>query len=264
MNIVTELAKPFPDKFVHDDGRGNAYVPHHVVTQRLIHIFGRPPRIEVLREVYDDTQNGRVLTGVVVRMSCEIGNMGFDHFVIEEVGEADNPQAKTNGARLKSAVSDAVKRCAMRMGLGLHLWAQDDYFLYSQLCNDAKSEPRNGAQGDPEDDRPLEHAASAPSHETNGDSASEGREAISGEGTPGPSEPPHAPESGNEKHDELRKAAAEAKKKDPELTAMRIALRKAAKTKDIDLEAHCLTIGTKLDDMEKSDVEALMGWVKDQ
>ena len=38
---------------------------------------------------------------------------------------------------MKDAVSDAVKRCAMAFGVGLHLWAQfegkSEYFLDKQL-----------------------------------------------------------------------------------------------------------------------------------
>ena len=30
-------------------------------------------------------------------------------------------------------MSDALKRCAMRLGLGLHLWAQKDYALHDIL-----------------------------------------------------------------------------------------------------------------------------------
>ena len=130
MNRLIELAKPFPSSFIHDDGRGNAYVPHHIVTQRLIQIFGAPPRIEVLRELYDEGK----LTGVVMRLTVP----GFDS--VEEAGEADNPQSKTNGARAKDACSDAIKRCAMRLGLGLHLWAQQDYFLHEVLVRDAAEE----------------------------------------------------------------------------------------------------------------------------
>jgi hypothetical protein len=120
---VRELARPFPDNYIHDDGRGNAYVPHHIITQRLIHIFGVPPKIEILREIYDD----KVLTGVIMRLTVP----GFDP--VEEAGEADNPQSKTNGARAKDACSDAIKRCAMRLGLGIHLWAQKDFFLFAAL-----------------------------------------------------------------------------------------------------------------------------------
>ena len=125
--VVRELAKPFPKKYIHDDGRKNDYVPHHVVNQRLIQIFGAPPRISIVREIYDVDK----LRGVLMRL--EAGG-----YCVEEFGEADNPQSKTNGARSKDAASDAIKRCAMRLGLGLHLWAGDDYFLFDVLTRDAK------------------------------------------------------------------------------------------------------------------------------
>lgn len=151
---LLELTRPFPPKYVHDDGRGNDHVPHHIVTQRLIQIFGRPPKIELLRELYD----GDKLTGVVMRLTVP----GFDP--IEEAGDSDNPQSKTNGARAKDACSDAIKRCAMRLGLGLHLWAQKDYFLYDVLKRDEE-----GVAGEPERARP---SASSPK------SASEGGESA--------------------------------------------------------------------------------------
>jgi hypothetical protein len=122
---VVELARPIPTNYVRDDGRGNSYVPHHIITQRLIAIFGTPPQIEVLREIYD----AEVLTGVVMRLTVP----GLPP--VEEAGEADNPQSKTNGARAKDACSDAIKRCAMRLGLGLHLWSQGDYFLHREMVS---------------------------------------------------------------------------------------------------------------------------------
>ena len=140
MRPVHELARPFPQKYVHDDGRGNSYVPHHVVTQRLIHIFGVPPKIEVLRELYDEGK----LTGVIMRLTVP----GLDP--VEEAGEADNPQSKTNGARAKDACSDAIKRCAMRLGLGLSLWAQKDYFLFDALTKESHEQaPQHQAQDHP-------------------------------------------------------------------------------------------------------------------
>ena len=57
---------------------------------------------------------------------------------VEEVGDVEQPfNWKSDGARLKDAVSDAVKRCAMAFGVGLHLWSQyegqSEYFLDKQL-----------------------------------------------------------------------------------------------------------------------------------
>ena len=76
-----------------------------------------------------------MVTGVVLALTVEIdGNL----VTIEEVGDVEQPfNWKTDGARMKDAVSDAVKRCSMALGVGLHLWSQFDgeseYFLDKQL-----------------------------------------------------------------------------------------------------------------------------------
>ena len=127
-----DLVKPFSARFIKDDGRGNSYVEHGIVLQRIILATGRPPHIEIVRELYDEGQ----LTGVLMRMTA------FGYEPVEEFGEADNPQAKTNGARAKSAASDAIKRCAMRLGVGLHLWVGDaNYLLFEKSAGSEQSEP---------------------------------------------------------------------------------------------------------------------------
>jgi hypothetical protein len=35
---------------------------------------------------------------------------------------------------LKNAASDAIKRCAMRLGVGLSLWSQENYYLDKALA----------------------------------------------------------------------------------------------------------------------------------
>ena len=40
------------------------------------------------------------------------------------------------GEKLKKMESDAFKRCASKLGVGLHLWAQEQYFLDVQLAKD--------------------------------------------------------------------------------------------------------------------------------
>jgi hypothetical protein len=51
---------------------------------------------------------------------------------ITEVGDVERP-GDNNGSNLKNASSDALKRCAMRLGVGLHLWSQDNYYLDKAL-----------------------------------------------------------------------------------------------------------------------------------
>ena len=67
------------------------------------------------------------------------GSVGWDGNIsmfLPNLGEAwvhGSGAALVMDGVLKNAISDAHKRCAMRVGLGLHLYAQDDYFLLKQL-----------------------------------------------------------------------------------------------------------------------------------
>ena len=145
---LVELARRFPDGFV-ERKEGNDYVAHHVVNQRLLSIVG-PFDFELVEVVRGDVAavppdpSGKsrrakagtpalhnVVVGGIWRLTCWVDG----HQVrIEEVGDVgDVHNWPHDGARLKDAVSDALKRCAMRLGLGLHLWAQEHYFLDNQL-----------------------------------------------------------------------------------------------------------------------------------
>jgi hypothetical protein len=145
---LVELARRFPDGFV-ERKDGNDYVAHHVVNQRLLSIVG-PFDFELVEVVRGDVAavppdpKGRsrrakagtpalhdVVVGCVWRLTCSIDGRRVR---IEEVGDVgDVHNWPHDGARLKDAVSDALKRCAMRLGLGLHLWAQEHYFLDRQV-----------------------------------------------------------------------------------------------------------------------------------
>jgi hypothetical protein len=148
MHDLTELARPFPDGFI-ERKDGIDYVAHHVVTQRLLSVVG-PFDFELVEIIRGDmaavapTPDGKsrrartgtpalhnVVVGGVWRLSCEIDGRRVR---IEETGDVgDVHNWPHDGARLKDAASDALKRCAMRLGLGLHLWAQERYFLDRQL-----------------------------------------------------------------------------------------------------------------------------------
>jgi hypothetical protein len=148
---ITRLARPFPSHVVRTNpSGGGSYVAHPVVEQRLIHDLGYPPDTTVahiLRGfVYGKAPNpeGRskrakdgtpdlpdVIVGVVLRMTV---NIDGERVVVEEAGDCEDPHNwDTDGARLKDAMSDAYKRCAMRLGVGLHLWADKDFHLYEAL-----------------------------------------------------------------------------------------------------------------------------------
>ena len=61
----------------------------------------------------------------------------------------------TNGARLKLAISDAIKRAPMRRGVGLHLWAQNSYFLHQYLLDHVDAENYAEAAPDHDPDTPA-------------------------------------------------------------------------------------------------------------
>jgi len=48
----------------------------------------------------------------------------------------DQNNNKDIGDQIKEMESDALKRAASRLGVGLHLWAQEQYFLYAQMLQD--------------------------------------------------------------------------------------------------------------------------------
>ena len=145
--ILQELAKPFPQKYIHNNPTGfGEYIQHSVIRQRLLSVLGPYEQrvIQVFKEEMTDKQGKTktVTTGVVLEMTFNIGGRDVS---VQEVGDVEQPfNWKTEGARMKDAVSDAVKRCAMAIGCGLHLWARHDgkseYFLDQQLSKELEGE----------------------------------------------------------------------------------------------------------------------------
>lgn len=161
MSDLRELARPFPDNYVHTNpSGGGSYVKHHVVVQRLLQIVGHYD-FELVQIVRGDVaaippnpnasskrgkEGAPALTNSVVGAVCRL-TVTYDGETsrIEDVGDCEEPHNwKTDGARLKDAMSDAIKRCAARIGLGLHLWSQDEYFLPDEL------DRTSGTEGKPD------------------------------------------------------------------------------------------------------------------
>ena len=122
MSQLSKLATPFSDRFIETKpGKFAAsYVPHGIVSQFLLGIVGPYDfAIDTLVRDADGT-----LTGCLCTLTVEIDGRTTS---IQEVGECEDPNNwKTDGARLKACASDGIKRCAMRLGLGLHLWHKHD------------------------------------------------------------------------------------------------------------------------------------------
>jgi hypothetical protein len=127
MSDLSELARKFPESLVKQKpGKFAAsYVEHSVIVQRLLEVVG-PFNFTVDKPV---TNPDGVVSGCLATLECWIDG---DYITITEVGDVEHPSAN-NGSNLKNAASDALKRCAARIGLGTHLWAQDNYYLDAAL-----------------------------------------------------------------------------------------------------------------------------------
>ena len=115
---IKKLTKNFPKDVVKQAPKGKfgSYVPHHLYTQRLVDVVGGQYNF-FIKEVIRDKDNAVV--GAICRL--EIEGLG----VVEEVGDVDTHAISRNITEsevLKLAVSDGIKRCCMRFGIGLELW----------------------------------------------------------------------------------------------------------------------------------------------
>ena len=115
---IKKLTKNFPKDVVKQAPKGKfgSYVPHHLYTQRLVDVVGGQYNF-FIKEVIRNKDNAVV--GAICRL--EIEGLG----VVEEIGDVDTHAISRNITEsevLKLAVSDGIKRCCMRFGIGLELW----------------------------------------------------------------------------------------------------------------------------------------------
>lgn len=147
---LMDRLKPFPTRLIHENpSGGGTYVKHSVVVQRLLALFGSYDfevvtilRGHVAGKAPNPNGNSRrakegsppledAVVGAVCRLTVVIDGSPVR---IEDVGDCEEPHNwPHDGARLKDATSDAIKRCAARLGIGLHLWSQGESYLYEQL-----------------------------------------------------------------------------------------------------------------------------------
>lgn len=138
---IQALARPFPDRYIKKNPTGfGSYVTHSVVVEKIIAVTGQGLDYEIVEIIrghvpgndkHDPLEN--VIVGCLARLTLTVD--GHTHTVIE-VGDCEQPHNwPHDGARLKDAASDAIKRCAMRgWGIGIHLWSQDQFVLDRALA----------------------------------------------------------------------------------------------------------------------------------
>lgn len=178
MSDLLKLSKPFPAKLVKKPPKGKygSYVKHSTIAEALLATVGAYDLQvkQVIRGYVPELERTNKETGEKYTLpaieNCAVGviaaltlNIDGRAVTVEEVGDCDDPHNWTHdGQRLKDAVSDAVKRCAMRFGLGLHLWSQENYFLYDSLSKkEAVGEEERSAPPQADDASPAAPQATA-------------------------------------------------------------------------------------------------------
>ena len=132
---------------------GISYVDHTQVTQRLIALI---PDVQFksghhIYDKYEDDQGKqyKFLTGIEYTIEGTIDG----HFrSVTEVGMCDKPfeyapkedgskpRVINNGERAKECISDAIKRCGMRLGIGIELY-DSSAWLANYLQDEKPSYP---------------------------------------------------------------------------------------------------------------------------
>ena len=144
---LRQLAEPFPKAMIKAPapGKFGSYVPHNDYVQRALSIIGAhdfalndlirgyAPEIKTDRNEWPERFDAVV--GVTATLMVLIDGV---HHEVTEVGTEDNPAMHHDAINAKNALSDAYKRCWMRLGLGLHLWC-DSYWLDKQLDKDTEA-----------------------------------------------------------------------------------------------------------------------------
>ena len=115
-----KLIKDFPKNVVKPAPKGKfgKYVPHHIYTQRLVDVVGG--KYNFTYDIVRDKDNA------VIGAKCTLDIDGLG--TVQEVGDVDRhalARSLTESEILKLAVSDGIKRCCMRFGIGLELWVGD-------------------------------------------------------------------------------------------------------------------------------------------
>jgi hypothetical protein len=155
------LAKPFPAKFIKSKGGKYKadYVSHGDVEQKLIAALGHPPNFRLRQVVESDGK----LVGVICQMEALIDGRVV---AVDEAGDANEGEGP-DASPLKNALSDAYKRCAMRLGVALHLWTPEGhYWLYDHIKDSSPPEsPPSGDEagaGEPLTGTPLSRGQGTP------------------------------------------------------------------------------------------------------
>jgi len=143
------ITQELPASYISErSGRGGkkfSYIKHGRVVQILNEAFGFQWSFEALPETLRELKDGGY--GIFGRLTVPIrGEM----VTKVDLGTKDFVNGMLDGDLIKSAVSDALRRCAMRLGLALNLYLQDEVLTSAQVMTQLCTFAKNKAQWTPD------------------------------------------------------------------------------------------------------------------
>jgi hypothetical protein len=153
-----ELARKFPEQMIEKKpGKFEAaFVSHGVITSRLLEVLG--PFDWSIAKIITNAEG--IAVGCIGRLEVEVDGRPV---VIEEIGDVEHP-GPNSASNLKAASSDSLKRAAMRLGLGLHLWVGEErYYLDKSLQKRLEASESAGTPAKGTETPPAPKSAPAPS-----------------------------------------------------------------------------------------------------
>ena len=143
------VVKKLPVSYKKD---GIDYVEHTQVTQKLIALIP-DVQMELIDVFYDthyniDGDKLTILSGCTYKISGTIDGQlrsVVEAGMCDKPFESENRRVSNNGERLKESISDAIKRCGMRLGIGIELYDTNSW-LSGYLDPQAKESPKPKAK----------------------------------------------------------------------------------------------------------------------
>jgi hypothetical protein len=120
-NEVKDLTEPFPDDAIEiRPFDGIIYISHMLLRERLWKVFGPTEVAEICRERFMRPDSNEIAVDLVLMVRGK--------FVAEGVGTAKyypNNAKGSFGDTVESAWSEALRRCAKKLGVGTAVWRPD-------------------------------------------------------------------------------------------------------------------------------------------
>ena len=152
-----QLTKHFTKEEVQQAPKGKFgnFVPHHLITKRLNEVVPGKWNF-VVKEIIRNKE------GMIEGAVCSLYIHGLQG-PMDEVGDVDNNDKNNFGTEsqlLKLAFSDGIKRCAMRYGIGLHLWTGEEVEWYGKDPSNAEEQKPETKSSKVEEQKPKASATS--------------------------------------------------------------------------------------------------------